>query len=419
MKTVSILRRRAWLVLLLGLLATIAVPGGASADPDHFNALYTATNNPAGNSVIAFTRNSDGTLTQRETVSTGGTGIAAQPPFSFPIVDSSGSINVARDGHVLFVVNDGDNTISSFLVTGSGLKLVDHVSSGGILPVSLTSTDRLLYVVNEESSNIYGFRYLPSGQLTPLPGQAAGGRALSSAFPNTVAAQISFTPDGHQLVVTERGLPKPSGVIDTFQVGSDGLAGPAQGHTGVGSVDPNPFGFAFDNAGHLLVSNAGFIVAPGDGPPPIPQVFDPLEFNGTSSSYNLSSSGTLTHTSDVPSNGRAACWLVVSKDGKYAFVTNTLSDTVADIFTGKGGVTRYAVASDGTLSYLGQVDTSPGNPGDEAVSPDGKFLYVLTPTVFGPDTSHIDVYRIGAGGSLTRVASPDSLPATISGLGVS
>jgi 6-phosphogluconolactonase (cycloisomerase 2 family) len=274
-------------------------------------------------------------------------------------------------------------------------------------------------VVNEKSANIYGFRYLPSGQLSPLPGQAPGGRALSSPFPNTVAAQIGFTPDGRQLVVTERGLPKQSGVIDTFQVNADGLAGPAQAHTGVGYVDPNPFGFAFDNAGHLLVTSPGYVAAPGDGPPPIPQVFDPTQFNGTTASYNLSSSGTLTLTSNVPSRGRGACWVVVSKDGKYAFVTNTLSDTIPNIFTGKGGVTRYAVASDGTLSYLGQVDTSPGAPGDMAVSPDGQFLYVLTPTVLGPDTSHIDVYRIGAGGSLTLVASPDSLRHSVSGLGVS
>jgi hypothetical protein len=79
------------------------------------------------------------------------------------------------------------------------------------------------------------------------------------------------------------------------------------------------------------------------------------------------------------------------------------------------------VASDGTLSYLGQVDTSPGAPGDEAVSPDGRFLYVLVPldSPLAPHASHIDVYRIGAGGSLTRVASTDSPIPTLSGLGVS
>jgi hypothetical protein len=299
MNTSSIVRRsRGGLVLLLGLLVTLVAAAGASADATQ-KAVYTATNNPAGNAVIVFTRNSDGTLTQRETVPTGGTGSPAQPPFSFPIVDTSGSINLTQDGRLLFVVNDGDNTISSFRVTQSGLELADRVSSGGILPASLTSHGNVLYTVNEESSNIYGFRFSSSGDLEPLPGQAPGGQRLSSQFPNTVAAQIGFTPNGRQLVVTERGLPKATGVIDTFNISGNGLAGPAQPNTGVGLVEPNPFGFDFDPAGHLLVSNAGLVLAPGDGPPPIPQVFDPNEFVGSSTSYNLSNSGTITRTSNV------------------------------------------------------------------------------------------------------------------------
>jgi 6-phosphogluconolactonase len=429
MRTMSSLRRgRGGLLLVLGLLVTFAITAGASADPGHNgpghhgpgqHAVYTATNDPAGNQVLVFTQNDDGSLTQRATVATGGTGSPAQPPFSFPIVDSSGSINVAEHGHVVFVVNDGDNTISSFHVGHDGLELVSHVSSGGNLPISLTSRDHVLYTVNERSSNIYGFRFDRHGKLQPLEGQAPGGRSLSTAFPTTVSAQISFTPDGRQLVVTERGLPSHTGVIDTFDVGPHQLAGPAHKNTGVGFVEPNPFGFDFDSKGNLLVSNAGYVAAPGDGPPPIPQVFDPTQFIGSATSYDMSKkSGSLSRIGDTLSGGRAACWLVVSKDGKYAFVTNTLSDTVADIFTGKGGVTSYAVGHDGSLKYLSQVDTSPGNPGDEAVSEDGKYLYVLVPTVFGPDTSHIETYAIGKTGSLTHVASSAPLKATVSGLGV-
>lgn len=412
MKRVSMSRwSRGWLLLVLGLLAMCVIPAGASADPAQ-KAVYTATNDPAGNSVLVFTANKDGSLTLRQTVPTGGTGIAADPPFSFPIVDSQGSIAVSKDGHLVFVVNAGNNTISSFRVTDSGLQLVSNVSSGGITPISLTTFGDLLYVANEESANIFGFRFRPGGELQPL-----GGQPLSSPFPNTVTAQIGFTPDGRQLIVTERGLPKTSGVIDVFDVGPNGVAGPAHQNTGAG-IDPNPFGFDFNNSGHLLVSNAGQVNAPGEGPPPIPQVFDPSEFVGTASSYDVSQSGTLTHTSDVLTGGRAACWLVASKDGKYAFVTNTLSDIIPDIFSGIGGVTSFAVANDGTLSYVGQYDAPPGNPGDEAVSQDGKYLYVLDPTVFGPPgSSHIETYRIEKDGTLTHVASAGGLPPTISGLG--
>jgi 6-phosphogluconolactonase len=422
MRTTFMLRRsRGWLVLLVGLLVTFAVPAAASSAPaeDGHAALYTATNDPAGNQVIVFSQNKDGSVTQRQVVSTGGTGIAAQPPFGFPIVDSSGSINVAEEGRLVFVVNDGDNTISSFRAGHDGLQLVSHVWSGGVLPISLTSRDNVLYTVNEKSSNIYGFSFNGKGELTPLEGQAPSGVPLSTHFPAAgVAAQISFTPDGQQLVVTERGLPSHSGYIDTFDVGPHHLAGPANQNTGVGFVEANPFGFDFDNKGHLLVSNAGYINRPTDDGPPIPDVFDPSQFVGSATSYDVSKkSGALTRIGDYPSGGRAACWLVVSKDGKYAFVTNTLSDTVPDLFSGVRAVTSYAIGNDGSLTYLSQADASPGTPGDEAVSQDGKYLYVID-GVFGPaPASHLETYRIGKDGSLTKVASLGGLPGNSSGLG--
>ena len=232
-------------------------------DGDHHGfaggAVYTTTNDPSGNAVIVFKRNRDGSLTQGPTVPTGGTGIAAQPPFTFPIVDSQDSIALARDGRLLFVVNDGDNTITSFRTTGSGLKRVARVSSGGLLPVSLTTHGHLLYVVNEVSSNIGGFYFSDDGRLWSIPGSS---QALSPLFPSSptavggVAADIGFTPDGSQLVVTERGVPQTTGAIDTFKVNPDGSASPEQSLTGAG-VDPNPFGFAFTRSGSLLVSNVG------------------------------------------------------------------------------------------------------------------------------------------------------------------
>ena len=51
-------------------------------------AVYTQTNDPAGNHVVVFARNRDGTITQEQSAATGGLGRAAQPPFGFPITDS-------------------------------------------------------------------------------------------------------------------------------------------------------------------------------------------------------------------------------------------------------------------------------------------------------------------------------------------
>ena len=400
-------------------------------DGDHHGGfVYTTTNDPSGNAVLVFGRNHDGTLTQGPTVSTGGTGIAAQPPFTFPIVDSSGSMALADGGRLLFVVNDGDNTISALRATGNGLRLADRASSGGVLPVSLTVHGHLLYVVNEQSSTIAGYYFSDSGRLWPIPGSE---QLISPLFPSGtappnaggVAAQIGFSPDGRQLVVTERGVPSTVGAIDTFAVNPNGSLTLEQADRS-SSVDPNPFGFAFTRSGTLLVSNVGQVNGTFDYPAgslPIPQILDPKQFTGSASSYALSSNGTLTPVSTtVLSGGRGACWLVLSKDGKFEFVTNTLSTAPIlgppnGIGTGAGGLTTYRVGSGGTLTRIGQTDLGAGGPTDEAISSDGKFLYVADPNVPPPPaTSHIDVFAINGDGSLTAITQGATLPTLISGL---
>ena len=397
------------------------------------NALYTTTNNPSGNAVIMYVRHSDGTITQTGSpVATGGNGAASEPPFGFPIVDSSGSTNITPDGKLLFVVNAGDNSVSSFRTTSAGPVLVSHVPSGGTLPISLTSHGNLLYVVNETSANIKGWTFDSTGHLTPIAGSV---ESLSVPFnptnpadptkPTGVAAAIGFSPDGHQLVVTIRGLPAPNGTIDVFSVDWHGAAGPAVGHQ---SPTPNPFGFSFAGQNNLLVSDAGFVASPsgsaanpGDSPP---NPADPSQFFGSAASFKLSPSGGLTFKGDFPSGGRAACWLVVTKDNRYAFVTNTLAapaGSAAGIGSGQGVVAAYAISPHGRLTLLGQTNASPGGfPGDEALSSDSKYLYVLNPAVIIPGPSHIDVYRIGSGGSLTQIQSVADaiLPNSVSGLGV-
>ncbi len=441
-------RTAARLARLLGALAAAAalllVPAGALAhqhatghhrshhgrndgDANHGHggvpAVYTMTNDPNGNAVVVYTRHADGTITQSGSVPTGGKGAASEPPFGFPIVDSSGSMNLTPDGRLLFVVNAGDNTVSSLKVTGTGLQLVDTVPSGPLgsahaLPISLTSHDNVLYVVNEESSNIYGWWFSPSGQLTPIPGSL---QSLSTAFPTTVAAQVGFSPDGSQLVVTERGLPAPNGVIDTFPVNWNGVAGPAVKHI---APTPNPFGFAFAGPNDLLVSDAGFVATPSGsaanpgGSPPNPA--DPSQFFGSTDSFSLHPSGDLVFKGEFPSGGRAACWVAVSKDGRYAFVANTLggpAGSPAGILTGDEAVSTYAISRHGRLTLVGQTNAGPGFPGEEALSSDGRYLYLLDPFIVG-GPSHIDVYTVGSNGSLTHIEStPNDLPNGVSGLG--
>ena len=391
---------------------------GKSHNGGVVGAFYTQTNTPTGNGVVWFARSANGQLTEKAIIATDGKGASGTPPFDFPIVDGSGSVNLGSNGHLLFVVNAGDNTVSSFRVANSGRPtLVDHVSSGGTLPVSLTSNGHLLYVVNEgtssSSGNIYGYRISNSGHLTPL----GSSQTLNTLGPIGTAAdpaEIDFSPNGHALVVTIRDTAQRStGAIDTFSVGQNGKAGPA---TVISASAPNPFGFSFAGQAHVEVSHAGTVSAIP------PNVADPTQFVGSASTYDLSGSTKLKAAgAPVASGARAACWLVVTSNNKYAFVTNTLSDTVADAGTGKGAVSRYKVAPGGTLTLLGQVSTGPpvGGPtfpSDMALSDGSRYLYVIEPTVMAGNTSHVDVYKVGSGGSLTLIqSSPGDLARGISG----
>ena len=415
-------------VLAVALVAFAATPALAhrhhhGRDHDHngppLSAVYTETNNPAGNQVLVFARGAGGTIPAEptQTVSTGGVGLQSQPPFGFPMVDSQGALDITRDGRLLFAVNAGSNTISSFRVTSSGPQLVDQISSGGTEPISLTHSGDLLYVVNEASGNISGFRFSDDGWLWPISGSS---QPLATPGPGGIAAQIGFAPNGSVLTVTERcfqGCPlAPFGLIDVYRMYGD-RPGPVQAHPGDA---PIPFGFAYQNSRNLIVTYVGY-VATKSGQAPDPP--DPNEFNGFVGSDSLNWWGGISPNGTIPAGGRGTCWVVITGDGKYAFITNSLSDTVPDIASGVGGISRLALSPSGQITLLGTSNLTPDAAGptfptDLGLSPDSRYLYVAAPTLtFGLDTSHIDAYAVGSDGSLTSLgATDDSLAGGISGI---
>ena len=288
------------LALTAPALASAAQKSGAKKV--NYDAVYTTSNDPSGNSVIVFSRAANGMLTQRKVVSTGGKGIKSTAPFGFPIVDSSGSVNLTADGKLLFVVNSGDNSVSSFQVTASGPKLVSHVSSHGKLPISLTSSGDLLYVVNETSANIYGWKFSSTGKLTPIAGS---NRKLTAVTPKGkkdkvgVTAGIGFANNGGVIVVTQRGLPRTYGEIDTFVINKSGAAAASQAVATPGI--PNPFGFSASGK-QIFVSNAGFVATPSGA---MPNPTDPTQFNGTAATYNVSSTVGIERSVGIAAGRRA------------------------------------------------------------------------------------------------------------------
>lgn len=347
---------------------------GVSAARSAGNA-YTLTNAAGGNGVAVFDRQADGSLTAAGTFATGGLGSGGG-------LGSQGAVILSDDGERLFAVNAGSDDISSFRVDGGALTLVDTVASGGQRPIGLTEHNGLLYVVNAGGDgNISGFTVADNGDLTPLAGSA---RPLSTTV--SKPAQVQFSPDGGVLVVTE----KATNVISTYTVDGNGLATGPTAHPSAGAT---PFGFAFDKRGTLIVSEA-FRGAPGAS---------------AVSSYHVAANGDISNvTPSSATTQTASCWIAISKNGKFAYTTNT----------GSGSVTGYRIGEDGSLTIL-DADGRTGVTGagtapiDAAFSVNGRFLYTLN------EASHsISAFRVGVDGSLTAAGGIAGLPVASVGLAV-
>lgn len=352
----------------------ITAPDGALlARGGAAGAVYVTSNAPGGNQVLAFGRASDGTLTPAGAYPTGGTGTGAG-------LGSQGAVVLSADGRWLLAVSAGSGHVSAFRVRPHGLERTDVEPSGGAMPVSVTSHGRVVYVLNAGGAgNVAGFTLSPGGDLSPLPGST---RPLSAA--GAAPAQVEFSPDGRTLVVTEKATSR----IVTYAVDRQGRAGPPVAHPSAGAT---PFGFAFSGRDRLIVSEA----------------FGGAPDASATSSYRLDRTGAPAVVSaSVPTTETAACWVAVSRDGRYAYVTNT----------GSGSVSGYAVGPDGTLALLDADGvtgvTGPGSgPIDEDFSRDGRHLYVL-----GAGSHAVHAFAFAADGSLAPVGDLPGLPAGAAGL---
>lgn len=380
----------------LGLAATLVAtglalwPGAAVAGTP--GAVYSNTNAAPANFVRVHYRNADGTIEEGPLVATGGAGSLAAPPFGFPVLDSVNAVARTEDGRLVFAVNGGSNTVSSFRVVGShdDLVLADHEPSRGRLPISVAVTNvgvtrTILYVLNEGNlglppipgtiaGTIAGFSVDPSGAMTPIPG---------AVYPvsDPIASQVGFDATGTVLTVSLRGTNR----IGTRQLDpSTGLLGPERIYPATGTG--LPFGFEYTKRNQLVFANVGDVLT-----------------NSTASSYDLDkASGTLTPVDVESTRGGAACWVAITNDQKYAYITNTITNSIA----------RYRITTSGDLVFLGLTISKDASL-DVDTSHDGKYLYVLSSqftltTGFG--MSKVEAYRIEDDGGLTLIDSSGFRP---------
>jgi 6-phosphogluconolactonase len=379
------MRRAIPLSLVAALLGFTAVAAQvASASPfgsPVVGHVYVNDNTAGTNTIAAFARHVDGTLTPvpGSPFATGGAGTGAG-------TGSEGALQETDNGRYLLAVDAGSNQISVLRIEWDGtLRNVPGgtVSSDGSEPVSIAVHRHLVYVANAGSgaSNYTGF-IVWHGHLFPVPGSTVS--LPDAADPGDVL----FNSTGTLLAGTRVGTSQ----IDSFSVGRDGRLTPALGSPfaaqGVG-----PFGSEFrpTNPTQLFVSNAHG----GAG-------------NGTVSAFRASPNGVLTSIGASPfaDDQTAPCWVEISHDGRYLFAVNTAVPSIS----------RYTIAPDGSLHLLGSTPFKDGaglGPFDARLSPDGRTLWVVD-----DGGNAVSGFRVD-GGDLTELSSsPTALPAGATPFGV-
>jgi 6-phosphogluconolactonase (cycloisomerase 2 family) len=352
-----------WLRIVLAVavaaaLFTPRITARASSDrDDRGGTVFVQTNNPAGNAIVVFHRHADGTLTRAATVATGGRGARAAGSSSDPLASQGALVFDARSS-MLFAVNAGSDSVSVLRADGDALHLRQVVPSGGEFPVSIAVRGGSVVVLNAGGrANISGFR-LDDSRLRPLSQDTRSLGLTETNPPQFLAspAQVGFTPDGEQVLVTG----KTNNFVDVFAVRENGRLSARPATTHDAAV---PFAFLFSPEDQLDLVNAAGNLAPSD----------------------VRDGGRVAPTGPVVPNGQtASCWIATA--GRIGFVANT----------GSNDVSAYRLGDDGRVTLLdATAATGISGPTDEATA-QGRFLYVLSGL-----TASVDVFAVSDSGALT------------------
>ncbi|MEO6136733.1 MAG: beta-propeller fold lactonase family protein [Ginsengibacter sp.] len=331
--------------------------------------LYTESNENAGNNIMVYSINYNGSLQWNSNTASGGMGTGAP-------LGSQGALTISKDHKWLFAVNASSNTVSSFSIHDDGsLMLVCTKKSWGKTPVSVSNYHNMLYVLNRGSDNIHGFWVGNDGMLSDIDGST---KPLSGM--GVDAPQISFTPDGDFIVVPE----KATNMIGTFKLMNDGttshgIFNPSVGHT--------PFGFEFARNKFMIISNAEMGAAGA----------------GTGTSYTIWPNGKIKDVNGARPNYQAApCWVAVTMHGRFAYMTNTATNNISSYYVAPWGGLYLAESS--------AAETGKG-PLDIVVADNNFYVYVLN-----SGSNNISIHYRKLFGQLGSSGTTKPLPKPTTGL---
>ena len=353
------------LVVCLCAASAIVVTQQSAAAEENAGAVFVMTNAARGNHIESYARHEDGSLQWVASFSTGGNGSGG----TIDPLHSQGSLTLSDDRHLLFAVNAGSGTVSSFAVDGTALTLIDTVGSGGSAPSAVAQIGKLVYVLNSGGNgNVSGFRVTPNGHLHFIEESTRNLSGLS-----TSPTSLAFSPNGQFLVVTENATNN----VDVFRVRPNGTLSDVVANTTPGAA---PFAAGFAPNGALIVAGTSNTIA----------------------SFSIQGNQTIqTITHALPTDGMATCWSVITPNGRVAYAVNA----------GTSNIAGFDIATTGALSPIGATIVGSNPSGstnlDTAISADGKFVYTLNAA-----TGSIGIFSAQSDGTLLSDGQVGGLPAS-------
>lgn len=333
--------------------------------------VYVESNNPepGQNAVIAFSRDpSNGSLHQIGKFLTGGTGLANVTQGLGPD-DSDQEVISSSDGRFLFAVNQASNSIAVFSTRGNGsLRRIGTYASGGTQPVSLALSGDHLFVANRGdvvqgqpgsiAPNYTSFKVQENGALSAIAGTAVTLPVGLSPAQTLVSHDGRFLfGDNFAIPGTTPGLAQ---TIDPFRIGADGSLQQAPGGPVTAAVNPDVLlGFALHPTERIIYG--GLVGA------------------SRVAVFSYDAQGSVTFVTSVADQGAGACWLTVSADGKFLYVSNTGADSIG-VFSLADPLHPVQVQDFKLAGPFAPPDVTTRQTASFEISldPSGKSLYVVT-----------------------------------------
>ena len=338
---------------------------------------------PGNNNAILGYRLTGQTLVPLPGVSSFPLGGAGLPDTNFDLgpEDTDQEIVIDYVNKRLYGVNQASETIGGFDINSDGslTALPDSPYFSGDGPVSLAIVGNLMYVANQASDKLMAPDYVAmsiaaDGSLALVPGFKPFTTAVGAS-----PSQVLVSPDKTHIFGADFLGPlasPPINPIRSLVLTSDGgiIRAPGDPYAVPASAAPGPpqgnslaLGLAAHPTENLLY--VGFVI------------FDDVGV------FSYDSTGALTYITSALMSGALVCWLRVTSNGRDMYASNTGDASVShlDLTFPRAPVEKQHFLlkdSQGTpFIGLGQTQVVTSAPYQLTLSPDEKFLFVVSQRV--------------------------------------